>query len=200
MAVLQKRGIGATPEAKAKRIAALRATSPSGNTKSGIAQFNPDRPLTEQQKNFAKFWAAGESPNTAALKAGYAESGATTVAWKLRQDPAVLRIYNEEKRKYEEAAQITRKEVIDGLLDAANLAKLAGEPSSLVAAWREVGKILGYYAPVESRLKISVTGNVLVDRLKNLSDAELLALSEAPALEGTAKRVDPENEDDDPSA
>lgn len=198
MPSFQKRGAEATPAGSAKRIATLRASSPSGNTKAGLAKFNPDRPLTEQQKKFALLWANGESPNSAAVKAGYATSCATTVAWKLRQDPAVLRIYNAEKLKYEEAAQITRKEVIDGLLEAALQAKLMGEPSSMVSAWREVGKILGYYAPIKSHVQISVTGNVLIDRLKNLSDAELLALSEAPALEGIATRVEThESEDDD---
>ena len=46
----------------------------------------------------------------------------------------------------------------------------------MVAAAREVGKMCGYYAPVEHKMKVDVTGNIVVDKLNSMSDAELLKL------------------------
>ena len=88
----------------------------------------------------------------------------------------VLKLYHEEKAKYEAAGDMTRKKVMDMLLESYDMAKLMAEPASMVSAAREIGKMCGYYAPVESRVKVDVSGNVMLDRLNNLSDAELLKL------------------------
>ena len=46
--------------------------------------------------------------------------------------PNILRLYNEEKRKYEEASQMTRKKVMDGLLEGIEMAKLIAEPATVI--------------------------------------------------------------------
>jgi len=133
-----------------------------------------DKPLTDQQKAFVKHWAAGESPLSASARAGYADRG--KFAYRLMRYPNVLKMYNEEKAKYEASCQMTRKRVMDGLLEGVEMAKLAGEPASMIAGWREIGKMCGYYEPVTRKLDITVNGNVLLDRMNRLSDAELLRL------------------------
>lgn len=144
-------------------------------SKSGAHELvDPNRPLTEKMRNFVRFWAMGESILSASYKAGYADGG--TYAYRLAKDPAILKMYKAEKRAYEEASQMTRKRVIDGLLEAIDMAKLVSEPGSMIAGWREIGKMCGYYAPVEQKLTIDHTSSVLADRLNKLSDAELLKL------------------------
>ena len=144
-------------------------------SKSGAHELvDPNRPLTEKMRNFVRFWAMGESILSASYKAGYADGG--TYAYRLAKDPAILKMYEAEKRAYEEASQMTRKRVIDGLLEAIDMAKLVSEPGSMIAGWREIGKMCGYYAPVEQKLTIDHTSSVLADRLNKLSDAELLKL------------------------
>ena len=136
--------------------------------------ISPDKPLTDKQRKFVQLWAQGESIMSASVRAGYADGG--TLAYRLVKMPNVLKLYHEEKTKYEAAGDMTRKKVMDMLLESYDMAKLMAEPASMVSAAREIGKMCGYYAPVESRVKVDVSGNVMLDRLNNLSDAELLKL------------------------
>lgn len=141
----------------------------------GAEQIDPDKPLTDKQRAFVKHWASGESINSAMIRAGFDENS-ITYGWRLARQPNVLALYHEEKRKYEEAAGMTRKKVMEGLLEAVEMAKLMAEPATMVAGWREVGKMCGYYEPVKKKIDINVTGNVAFQRLNKLSDADLLRI------------------------
>lgn len=164
-----------SPEAKAKAIAKLRATAP--DTSANLATLklaNPDRPLTDKQKLFVKEWASGETILSASVRAGYTDGG--TMGYRMSRDPAILKIYNMEKALYEEASQMTRKRVMDMLIDAYDMAKTVAEPSSMVAAAREIGRMAGYYEPVKRTIDVTVNGNVNIKRLESMSDADLLGL------------------------
>lgn len=141
---------------------------------------DPNKPLTEKAKLFVKFWAQGESIQSAAARAGYADSA--TYAYKVVHLPQAIALYEEEKRLYAEAAQVTRKDVMDMLKEAYDMAKLVSEPSSMVAAAREIGKMAGFY---ETRVKITVNGGKQQE-MARMTDDELIALinaaSAAPAL------------------
>jgi len=136
--------------------------------------ISPDKPLTDKQRKFVELWAQGESITSASVRAGYNDGA--SIAYRMVKMPNVLKLYHEEKAKYEAAGDMTRKKVMDMLLESYDMAKLMAEPASMVSAAREIGKMCGYYAPVESRVKVDVSGNVMLDRLNNLSDAELLKL------------------------
>lgn len=155
---------------------------------------DPNKPLTEKAKLFVKLWASGESIAAASARAGYGEGA--TYAYRLVHYPQVIALYNEEKRKYEEAAQMTRKKVMDMHIEAFEMAKLLSEPASMVAAAREIGKMCGYYEPVKQRIELTVNGQVEMKRLEQLSDSELLKLlsegvaQAAPALLEHAKAAE----------
>lgn len=136
--------------------------------------ISPDKPLTDKQRKFVELWAQGESITSASVRAGYNDGA--SIAYRMVKMPNVLKLYHEEKAKYEAAGDMTRKKVMDMLLESYDMAKLMAEPASMVSAAREIGKMCGYYAPVETRVKVDVSGNVMLDRLNNLSDAELLKL------------------------
>ncbi len=161
-----KNTAGTTPAAARKNI--------DTSTNAGAELVDPNKPLTEKQSLFVKYWAEGESISSASARAGY--NDAATFAYRMTKMPNVLALYSQIKAKYEEAGQMTRKKVMDMLIESYDMAKLLAEPSTMVAAAREVGKMCGYYAPTEHKMKIDVTGNVVVDRLNNMSDAELLKL------------------------
>lgn len=141
----------------------------------GAEQIDVDKPLTDKQRAFVKHWASGESINSAMIRAGFDENS-ITYGWRLARQPNVLALYHEEKRKYEEAAGMTRKKVMEGLIEAVEMAKLMAEPATMVAGWREIGKMCGYYEPVKKKIDINVTGNVAFQRLNKLSDADLLRI------------------------
>jgi|GEM_PF-730700 len=144
-------------------------------TNAGAAATSPTKPLTEKQKLFARYWAEGDTLPAAARRAGYPE-GSTRLAYSMIHMPAIRALYDAEKKKYEEAGAMTRKKVMDMLVEAYDVAKMVSEPSSMVAAAREIGKMCGYYAPVEQKVSVSVSGRVVMDRLDRMSDEELLKI------------------------
>ena len=193
----KKRGAVATVEVKTKNIALVRATAPDT---SAVAHANagdeidPAKPLTEKQRLFVKFWAQGESILSASVKAGYNDGG--TYAYRLARYPNVLRIYEDEKRLYAESCQMTRKQVMDGLMDSIEMARLMAEPATMVSGWKTIGQMCGYFEPVKRQVDINITGNVVHQHMNRLSDAELLKLiqqgvqADLAQLEGAAGNED----------
>jgi phage terminase small subunit len=156
-----------------KRFAKLRATAVNASTARTQAVKSPERHLTEMQQMFVRHWAAGESILTASARAGYADGG--TYAYRLVKDPLVQAIYQREKKLYEASCQMTRKKVMDGFLAAAEMAQLQADPTALVGAWREVGKMCGYYEPVKKTIDVNINGTV-TQRVERLSDDMLLQI------------------------
>lgn len=134
--------------------------------------ISPDKPLTEKQKLFVKNWANGDSIPNAALRAGYNDNA--SIAYRMVRMPNILALKAQYEAKYQDAAQMTRQKVMDGMLESIEMAKMMSEPASMISGWREIGKICGYYAPVEHKVKVDVSGNVLIGKMNSMSDAELL--------------------------
>ena len=162
------------------------------STYEGAESISPDKPLTAQQLGFAQAWATGESISSAALRAGYADDA---IGYRLVRMPNVRRAYDAEKRKYEEACQMTRKKVMDMHLEAFEMAKLMAEPASMVSAAREIGRMCGYYEPVKHQVSVNVQGEVAVRQLNAMSDSELLKL-----ITGGTQAVLPAPTDEDGDA
>ena len=178
-----------TPYSQTKRhggergIEVVRARGNYTNSAATAAEVDPAKPLTDKQKLFVKFWAEGESITTACTRAGFSDH---KLAYCLARMPNVLALKAQYEAKYEAECQMTRKRVMDGFLEAIDMAKLMAEPASMIAGWREIGKLCGYFAPVEHKMKVDVTGNIVLDRLNSMSDAELLQViskSATPLLE-----------------
>lgn len=171
--VAKKRGTNATPEVREATIAENR-TKYRNTTNLPIAEVadsvDPDKPLTEKAKLFVKFWAQGESISSAAARAGYGDGA--TYAYRLVHYPQAKALYAQEKALYEQAAQMTRKKVMDMLVESYDMAKMCAEPSSMVSAAREIGKMCGYYEP--QKIKVEHTLADGAARMDRLTDEELL--------------------------
>lgn len=186
----------AIPLPPAYRAQKLRTTKPAEivkkqrtNTMAEAAKVSPDKPLTAQQRAFAKNWARGETIPNALLRAGY--GAGDSLGYRMAKMPNILRVYNAEKAKYEEAAQMTRKKVMDGLLEGIDMCKLTSDGPGIINGWKTVGQMCGYFEPVKRRLDINVTGSIEMNRLNRMSDADLLrviqqgAAAELELLENT---------------
>lgn len=177
--------------AKAReRSVAVARQGVNTSTKAGAALVDADKPLTDQQRLFVKFWAQGESPLSASVKAGYSDGG--TFAYRMIYMPNILKAYQAEKDAYERDSGMNRKRVIDGFLEAVEMAKTMAEPSTMVAGWREIGKMCGYYEPVQVKHTVTHEGKVLLDRLENLSDDELFELIQKQAAQMAATNPQPQ--------
>lgn len=180
-AIMAKRG-DTTPKARLstrggeKGVQVARARGIDTSTKEGAMSISPDKPLTEKQKLFVEHWAKGDSILSASARAGYADGG--TLAYRLVRMPNILKLKAQYEAKYEAESQMSRKKVMDGLLEAIDMAKLMAEPATMISGWTAVAKMCGYMAPVEHKVKVDVTGNVTMQTLTAMTDAELLELIE----------------------
>lgn len=168
-------------------VEVARARGKSTSSAASASEIDPNKPLTEKQKLFVKAWASGDSLPNACLRAGYADDG---LAYRLARMPNILALKAQYEAKYEEESQMTRKKVMDGFLEAIDMAKLMAEPATMVSGWREIAKMCGYMAPVEHKMKVDVTGNIVLDRMNSMSDAELLKVITAGAQEVLNRDLD----------
>jgi hypothetical protein len=85
--------------------------------------------------------------------------------------------------------EITKDDVIKGLKDAAEMAKLIGDPQAMVRAWAELGKLCGFYAPEVKRIEKGINKGELRKALEDLSDDELYQISHGRVIDGKFERV-----------
>lgn len=188
------------PKSDATRGAAVRATAVSTNTMATAALVPADKPLTAMQKQFVKFWAEGDSITAAMHRAGYNEQ--PSYGYRMAKMPNILAEYDRIKRAYEDAAQMTRKKVMDMHLEAYEMAKLMAEPATMVSAAREIGRMCGYYEPVKQKVEVSVNGQVAVKRIESMDTEDLIKMvAEGMAAMQQAEVAalpNPDDSDEDP--
>lgn len=183
---LGKRGKSATEEGKAQRLAQARAgRSITQLTREELEQTDPDKPLTDMAKTMIRYWAQGDSIAAAAARAGYADGA--SYAYRLVHTPAALKLYDEEKRAYEAASQMTRKRVADGILEGIEMARLLQDPNAFLTGWRDMAKLCGYLDQKERKIKIDLTANITNQRMQGLSDAELLQVIQQGVTQDLAR-------------
>lgn len=127
--------------------------------------------LTEKQAEFidAKMlglstYAAGEAANA---------NGASMMASK----NVVAEI--EAARAYiTDLTTLKRLDVIQGIMESIDMARMMSDPSVMIKGWTEVAKILGHYAPEVKQINISHNQGKIRAKYEALSDEELLAIAE----------------------
>lgn len=132
--------------------------------------------LTQHQEELANGLLNGEKPPGASQ------------AVKL---PKVANFIATKRAELSSALQITRADAIEGMQDAVNMAKLAGDPMSMIRGWSEIAKMLGLYAPEVKKLELSMTARNLQSKYEAMSDEELLAIAEGRTnvIDGTFERL-----------
>lgn len=183
-------------------MATKKSTRSKAQTKAHLGKLSPNgggtshaksatAPLTEMQRAFVKYLVHDKLPQGAAARmAGFAQPD--TAATTMVRNPKIQNAIAEERAAYAQASGVTKKRVIDGFLEAVDLGRIKGDPIAMIAGWREVGKMCGHYEPTRTKVEISVNGQVMIQRLQNMSDEELLALTEQDraVIEGEFERVE----------
>ena len=160
---------------KPRRTSIEKLRTFTGNsTVQEAALGDPWKPLTDQQKRFVKAFSSGENM-TNSLKAGGFSTVSVAYGYRMLEMPNVAKALKEQQAAYALASEMSKKDVMDMLKEAYDMAKIMSEPSSMVAAAREIGKMCGYYEPKKIDLTISTTGR---KKIELLTDEELFKLME----------------------
>lgn len=149
------------------------------------------KPLTERQRLFVKYFSQGMGQTAAAEKAGFAAPKQD--GHRLVRDPKIQLAVAKEREKYAKASGITKKKIIDGMLEAVEMAKTKADPTAMIQGYREIGRMCGFYEPAKTQIEVSVNGQVMLQKMQELSDEELLKLAEESgdldAIEGEFEEV-----------
>lgn len=165
---------------KPVRIAKVRQAT-NTTTMAAAASVSVDKPLTDKQKLFAKYHAEGDTIPNAMQRAGYNEQ--PSYGYRMLKMPNVLREIARHQAEYQKATELTKRDVMDMLKESYDMAKLMSEPSSMVSAAREIGKLCGYYEPKKVDVNVTVNGRVQYEKL---SDADLFRMIEEAAQAAAA--------------
>ncbi len=128
--------------------------------------------LTSMQADLVDATLQGKDRAAACAAAGYAHPFAIqNQPFKSQAVQAALR---EARDELSSAAQITRADIINGFMDAINIARLAGDPASMIKGWSETAKVLGLYAPEVKKIEMNMSQQRLQSKFESMSDADLL--------------------------
>lgn len=144
---------------------------------------------TAKQEKYIQGQARGLSKSKSALLAGYAPGGSDVNITRIEASATVQEKLAAIRKEVAENIGITKEEVVQLLLDAAAMAKLLADPTGLVAAARELGKMLGFYAPEVKKVTHGLDKGSLKTLLEEMDDADLVRIANARAIEGEAVRV-----------
>lgn len=136
--------------------------------------------MEEAKKDvFVEARSRGMSRRDAAEAAGIAGDGSSTDQLdSVQQELAAIR------EAMALNSGVTRDEIVAGFLDAAAMARTMSDPMGMIAAWRELGKLLGHYAPEVRKIEKKINKGDLLHAMDQLSDEELLRLAKGTVVEG----------------
>ena len=125
--------------------------------------------MDNRESQFATNIAMGMTQTAAARAAGYnAQLGGPLMKRPEIQDEIVI-----QAQSISRDLILSRNDVLQGLLDAVGDAKLQGDATPQIAGWREIGRIIGCYAPEERKVTYEGDVSVIQKRVMELSDAKL---------------------------
>jgi len=132
--------------------------------------------LTSRQERFINEYLLSGNAADAARRAGYCEKSAKVRACRLTKDNRIASAIAAKQAENAAKLELTREDVLSGLLEAVKLAKAQANPTALVSAWREIGRVIGCYQPETKRIELSAEGKALQYRYAGMSDEELLEI------------------------
>lgn len=134
----------------------------------------PMENLTPIQLKYLEGRLNGLNCTAAARYAGCSEKSIRASSYQLERHPKVQAAA---KFALESGfgSEIDREAVLTGLMDAVRSAATSAE---LTMAWREIGRLIGAYAPDRTEV---VVHNLTSDKLRTVSDRELLGLRDKGA-------------------
>lgn len=129
----------------------------------------------------------GETERKSAILAGYADRDTGVPS------PAKSEVVKEEiariRTEVINQTGVKKEAIVELFMEAANMARIMADPMGMVAAGREVGKMLGFYAPETKKILTGVDKEQLKKVLKDLSDEQLYEMKQGRIIDGEATIV-----------
>lgn len=144
----------------------------------------PMKNLTKKQKGYVENVTKGIPKDRSAIMAGGSANSVEMLEGSAKVQAEIKRIRTEVIKN----TGLTREEIVDMFLEAAGFARILGDPMAMIAAARELGKMLGHYAPEVKKTLHGIDAQQLKKALKDMNDDELYKLAHAKVIDGEFTR------------
>ena len=134
--------------------------------------------LTAKQARWVQEYLACGNASASAVKAGFSPRGAGVAGNRMLKNANVQKALQARQAADCIRLSIERNDVIVGLLWAVEQAREQCNPAVMVRGLAEIGRMMGYYAHETKRTEVSPLGRTQIQRLNQMSDAELVGLIE----------------------
>lgn len=131
--------------------------------------------ISEAQEAYVEAILDGKSKPEAALTAGYSHGQSFAAA---ERSQLVQNALAERREELSSATQITRVGVLNGILEAIEMARLQGDPTAMLTGYRDISKMMGFNAPEVKKIDITANQGRLRSKMQSMSDEELLRIAE----------------------
>lgn len=138
--------------------------------------MSPSAVLTAKQARFIDEYLVDANGTQAAIRAGYGAAGARVAAHRLLTNVAISSAIEARRQADSARLAITRQNVLQQLMDAFGLAREMGQPAAMVAAARELGRLMGFYAPGKVESIVSRANAFEKEYVQRLTDDELMSM------------------------
>lgn len=134
--------------------------------------------LSLKQRRFVDAYVLSGNASEAARRAGYSEKTARVIGPENLQKPAVIAALATRQAAYAVELQITKDDVIAGVLAAIDMARKQENPAAMIQGCNALAKLLGFYSPEVGRIEMGADTSAMKARMAALSDADLLAIAQ----------------------
>lgn len=137
---------------------------------------NSSSTLTARQLRWIDEYLIDFNGAAAAVRAGYSPKSARSIAHENTTKPDIQAVLRAKQAAMAQELQITREGVIRGLVEAVDTARLQQNPMAMISGLRELGRMMGFYAPEVKRVEMTTDQHITQNHMSAMTDAELLAL------------------------
>lgn len=137
--------------------------------------------LTPKQRAFVDHYVTCRNGAEAARRAGYAEPSARITAAKLLTKANIQSALAEKEAELKRLSEIDKNRVIAEIIDGIHMARIQGQPASIITGWINIAKMLGLYELEQVNVNLSAERGAMRAKFEALSDEELLAISAGSA-------------------
>lgn len=137
--------------------------------------------LSPRQLAFVEQYSVHGNASRAAREAGYPSASAHTTSNRLLKNEKIRAVLAARRAETAQRMALDRERVIQELRAAVEVARTKGDASAMIAGWREIGRMLGFYEPEVLRIDVNLDGDRLMQRIRAMTDAEVLRLAGAGA-------------------
>ena len=110
--------------------------------------------LTPRQAAFIPEFLASGNATASAIKAGFSVKGASVAGTRMLRNASVQKALQARQAADATRLSIKRENVLNGLLEAVDLARAQLNPMGMISAWKQVSLLMGYNSPQQLKVEM----------------------------------------------